>query len=310
MRLIEAIPNVSEGRRTSTMEALVTAIGETPDARLLDHSADPSHNRSVFTLVGDAPALLEAIVRIFRVAVREIDLRHHTGAHPRIGAVDVVPFVPLGATPMSDCVTLARAVAADVAHRFSIPIYLYEAAAADPDRRRLEDIRRGQFEGLGDRRPRQAHPPDFGPAVPHPSAGATAVGARGPLVAYNVNLATGDVEVARRIARLIRERTGGLPGVKAMGVELSHRGLTQVSMNLVDYRRTAVPEAFAFVKREAGRLGVEIADSEIVGLAPAAALAGATRAELQLDPLSLDPVLETRLAAPVLGPSGPPGGTP
>ena len=310
MGLIEAIPNVSEGRRIPVVEALAAAIVETPGARLLDHSADPSHNRSVFTLVGDAPALLDAVVRIFRVAVREIDLRHHTGAHPRIGAVDVVPFVPLGDTPLSDCVALARTVAKAVANRFSIPTYLYGAAATTAARRHLEDVRRGQFEWLADQMGPHGRHPDFGPAVPHVSAGATAIGVRGPLVAYNVNLATDDVEIARRIARLIRERDGGLPGVKAMGIELAHRGLAQVSMNLIDYQQTTVPEAFAFVKREAGRLGVGIVDSEIVGLAPADALAGATEAELQLGPLSLDQVLERRLAAPPVVPSSPPSGTP
>jgi glutamate formiminotransferase len=310
VKLIEAIPNVSEGRRISVVEALAAAVDKTPGARLLDYSADPSHNRSVYTLVGDAPALLDAVVRLVRVAVREIDLGRHTGAHPRIGAVDVVPFVPLGDTPLSDCVTLARSVAEAVANRFAIPILLYEAAATAPGRRRLEDIRRGQFEGLADRMRRDGHQPDFGPAVPHPSAGATAIGARGPLVAYNVNLATADIEIARRIARSIRERAGGLPGVKAMGIALTHRGLAQVSMNLTDYRRTDVPEAFAFVKREASRLGVGIADSEIVGLAPADALAGATGTELQLDPLSLDRVLETRLAAPPAASSGPLSGIP
>ena len=299
MRLIEAIPNVSEGRRTAVVDALATAIVETPGARLLDHSADPSHNRSVFTLVGDAAALVEALLRVFAIAVREVDLRHHTGAHPRMGAVDVVPFVPLQHTPLSACITLARTVADAVATRFSIPVYLYEAAATGPARQRLEDVRRGQFEGLAERM-RQDWRPDFGPASPHPSAGATAIGARGPLVAYNVNLATGDVEIARRIASLIRTRAGGLPAVKAMGVDLAHRRLAQVSMNLVDYRQTPIPEAFAFVKREAARLGVGIADSEIIGLVPAEALDGATEADLQLDRFSLDQVLEKRLAAPAV----------
>ena len=248
-------------------------------AHLLDWSADPSHNRSVFTMVGGRDDLAAAVLRLFTVAVEHIDLRRHRGEHPRIGAVDVVPFVPLGETPMDDCVDLARRVGHEVADRFGIPVFWYEEAAVNESRRPLEAIRRGQFEGFSAKMRAPGWSPDCGPATPHPSAGASAVGARAPLIAFNVNLTTDDVAAARRIAGKIRERDGGLPGVKALGIRLRHRGIAQVSTNVVDYRRSSLETVLDAVLREAAALGVEVGGTELVGLVPAEALpaAGAER---------------------------------
>ena len=232
-----------------------------------------------------------------RVAVHTIDLRTHDGEHPRIGAVDVVPFVPLGDATMADCVELARSVGRQIADRFGVPVYLYEARGPRSGSAASADIRRGQFEGLAEKMTRLEWRPDFGPAHPHPTAGATVVGAREILVAYNVNLATARLDIARRIASLIRERDGGLPGVKALGLSLPHRGIVQVSMNLVDHRTTALRVVFDRIAAEAARDGVDVLESEIVGLVPAAALADTTPEHLRLIGFSPDQVLEERLRA-------------
>ena len=296
-RMIEAVPNISEGRRTAVVRAAVEAIEEVPDVRVLDWSSDPSHNRSVITLAGDADPLREAILRLFDVAVERIDLRRHRGEHPRIGAVDVVPFVPLGDTPMAACIDLAHATGRDVAERVQVPVLLYEEAATSAGRRRLEHVRRSQFEGLGAKLLQPAWRPDFGPPRPHPSAGAAAIGARGPLIAFNVNLASGDVDIARRIARTVRASGGGLPHVKAIGVRLSSpRNLVQVSMNLTDYRRTPLWVALTSVAREAARLGVEIAGTELIGLVPQAAVDGSAGGRPMPDVIRPDRTIEARLA--------------
>jgi glutamate formiminotransferase / 5-formyltetrahydrofolate cyclo-ligase len=293
--LIECIPNVSEGRRPGVVAELADAAAKTPGVTLLDRSSDPSHHRSVLTMAGDAAPLSAAVVRLFDAAIRLIDLREHHGVHPRIGAVDVVPFVPLEGAAMAACVTLAREVAAEVASRFALPVYLYEEAARAPERRRLERIRRGQFEGLAGKMRDPAWQPDFGPAEPHPSAGASAIGARGPLIAYNINLATDRLDVARAIATTVRESSGGLPCVKAMGVPLAARGLVQVSMNLTNYAVTPLRRAFDAVAAEAARYEVDVLESEIVGLVPAEALADASPKQLRLAGFGPDRVLEERL---------------
>ena len=295
LRLVEAVPNVSEGRRPGILRELAAAAGGVPGARLLDWSADPSHNRSVFTMAGTADELAAAVLRLFAVAVRHIDLRRHQGEHPRMGAVDVVPFVPLGDTPMGVCVDLARRVGREVAGRFAIPIFWYGEAAAGEHRRPLEAVRRGQFEGLPAKMRAPGWGPDCGPAAPHPSAGASAVGARAPLIAFNVNLTTDDLSAARRIAGRIRERDGGLPGVKALGMRLAHRGIAQVSTNVVDYRRSSLEAVLAAVVREAGALGVEVGGTELVGLVPADALPAAGAERLRIDGFTPDRVLEVRL---------------
>lgn len=296
MAIIESIPNVSEGRRPDAVERMASAIRGTPGARLLDWSSDPSHNRSVFTMVGDAPSLKAATLALFECALAEIDLRVHQGEHPRVGAVDVVPFVPIEGATMADCISLARDVAATVAERFAVPVYLYEDAATDPARRNLEDIRRGGFEGLREKMSTHGWAPDFGPSQPHDSAGASVIGARMPLIAYNINLNTDRLEVAKKIAAAIRFSSGGLRYVKAMGVMLEDRNLAQVSMNLTNYQKTPIFRVFDLVKREAERHGVTILESELVGLVPAAALMAAAEYYLQIEGFSAPKqVLENRM---------------
>jgi glutamate formiminotransferase len=293
--IVESIPNVSEGRRLDLVERLAESVRSTPGARLLDYSADPSHNRSVFTLAGEPAGVGDAVLALCSEAVAVIDLRTHLGEHPRIGAVDVVPFVPLEGATMDVCVALARDVGARIAARLNVPVYLYEEAAAHGGRRKLEDIRRGGFESLGARMAAGDWPPDFGPPAPHPSAGATVVGARRPLIAYNINLNTDRLDVARAIAAVIRESSGGFKFVKAAGFRLAHRGIVQVSMNLTNYEHTSMFAVFEAVRREAARHGVSILESEIIGLVPAAALDNPGGVDLQLARFSRDQILENRL---------------
>jgi glutamate formiminotransferase len=295
MPIIESIPNISEGRRHEVVNAIAAAIREIPGVRLLDFSSDASHNRSVFTLAGDAAPLKEAILRLFEHTLREVDLRVHEGEHPRLGAVDVVPFVPIEGATMDECVRLAKDVASEVARRFGVPVYLYEEASANPARKNLEDIRRGEFEGLAAKMATEGWAPDFGPSTPHESAGATVIGARMPLIAYNINLNTDRVDVAKKIAAAIRQSSGGFRYVKAAGFKLEDRNLAQVSMNLTNYEKTPIFRVFETVKREAERYGVSILESEIVGLIPAAALHGAAEYYLQIAGFKPDQILENKL---------------
>ena len=296
MALIECVPNISEGRRASVVEMLAGEARAVPGVRMLNYSADPSHNRSVFTMAGDRAGLKAAVLAMAWCAVRTIDMRSHQGAHPRVGAVDVVPFIPLGDTSMSECVELAREVGRAIAERLNVPVYLYEEAAPREARRRLEDIRRGQFEGLAAKMNEADWAPDFGPSAPHPTAGATVVGARRALIAYNVNLATANLGVAKQIARAVRERNGGLKYVKALGLPLPHRGIVQVSMNLTDFTQTPIQAVFDRIVSEARKSGVEVLESEIVGLIPEAAIAATSPAALRLPEFSEDQILERRLA--------------
>jgi len=293
--VIECIPNVSEGRRTEIVAAMAAALRGIPGVRLLDHSSDPSHNRSVFTMAGDATGIERAVLALFERAVADIDLRGHSGEHPRLGAVDVVPFVPIEGVTMADCVALARKVGAEGAARFQIPVYLYEEASANPARKNLEDIRRGEFEGLAKKMATAGWTPDFGPATPHPSAGAAVIGARMPLIAYNINLATDRLDVAKKIAAAIRHSSGGYRFVKAMGITLEDRGIVQVSMNLTNFEKTPIFRVFETVKREAARYGVAILESEIVGLVPAAALMSTAEFYLQIEGFKPAQVLENKL---------------
>jgi glutamate formiminotransferase len=296
MPIIESIPNVSEGRRADVIDEMAAAIRAT-GARLLDRSSDASHNRSVFTLAGDAAALKAATLALVDVATRAIDLREHRGEHPRLGAVDVIPFVPIEGCTMADCVALAKDVGAAMADRFGVPVYLYEEASTNPARRTLEDIRRGEFEGLAAKMASPGWAPDFGPSAPHPTAGASVVGARFPLIAYNINLDTDRLDVAKKIAAAIRHSSGGLRYVKAMGVMLEDRKLAQVSMNLTNHEKTPIVRVFEMVKREAARYGVSIRESEIVGLIPSAALTSAAEYYLQLEGFTADQVLEKKLTS-------------
>lgn len=295
--VIEAVPNVSEGRRADVIDALRSAVSGVSGVLLLDSSADASHNRSVYTLAGTAAALHEAVMRLFHIAVARIDLRQHQGVHPRIGAVDVVPFIPLDGSTMEDCVDLARRVACSVADAYALPVFLYEEAATRPERRRLEWIRKGQFEGLADKMPQAAWRPDFGPSSPHVSAGASAIGARRPLIAFNVNLEGGSREIARSIAEEIRESSGGLPCVKALGLWLETQGVAQVSMNLTDFTRTPIARAFDAVVRAAHARDVQVRESELIGLIPEAALAGTTPERIGLGHFRRSQILEERIRA-------------
>jgi glutamate formiminotransferase / 5-formyltetrahydrofolate cyclo-ligase len=297
MPIIECIPNVSEGRRGDIIEAIAAAIRAVPGVRLLDYSSDQSHNRSVFTMAGDAAAVRAAVLAMYERAVPAIDLRQHSGEHPRLGAVDVVPFVPIEGVTMQDCVALARDVAQEVASRFQVPVYLYEEASSNPARKNLEDIRRGEFEGLAAKMSSAGWVPDFGSAAPHQTAGASVIGARMPLIAYNINLATDRVDVAKKIAAAIRHSSGGFRFVKAAGFELKDRGVVQVSMNLTNYEKTPIFRVFETVKREAERYGVQVLESEIVGLVPAAALNAAAEYYLQIAGFKPDQVLENKLRA-------------
>jgi len=293
--IIECVPNISEGRRAEVVAGIVDAVRRVPGARVLDYSSDASHNRSVITMAGDADPLKAAVLALFEAAVGAIDLRTHTGEHPRMGAVDVVPFVPIEGVTMEACVALAKDTARSVAERFAVPVFLYEEASSNPLRKNLEDIRRGEFEGLAAKMATDGWAPDYGPPAPHPSAGASVIGARMPLIAYNINLATDRIEVAKKIAAAVRFSSGGFRYVKAMGVTLVDRGLVQVSMNLTNYEKTPILRVFEAVKREAERYGVNVVESEIVGLVPANALIDVALSTLQLTDFKTDQILETRL---------------
>ncbi len=295
MAIIECIPNVSEGRRPEVIERLAAAIRSVSGVRLLDYSSDASHNRSVFTYIGDADSVKRATLALFEAAVPVIDLRAHKGEHPRLGAIDVVPFVPIDGVTMEQCVALAKDVGASIAERFAVPVFLYEEAASKPARKNLEDIRRGEFEGLADKMRAPEWTPDFGPREPHASAGAVVVGARMPLIAYNINLNTSRLDVAKKIAAAIRQSSGGLRYVKAAGFLLEDRNIAQVSMNLTNYQKTPMFRVFEIVKREAERYGVSILESEIVGLVPSAALVSAAEFYLQLERFGPDQILENKL---------------
>ena len=270
--LIECVPNFSEGRRTGIVDALAEAVTRSPAVVLLDRTSDPDHNRSVLTFAGPAPAVVQAMEGAVAVALENIDMRRHEGQHPRIGAVDVIPFVPLGDTTMESCVELARDFGRRIAERFELPVYLYARAATRSDREVLADIRRPQFEGLAELIGQPEHAPDFGPPRLHRTGGAVAVGARPFLIAYNINLESDDVELAKRIARRVRERSGGLPRVQALGLYLDELGCAQVSMNLLDFDVTPIWLVWETVGALAHADGVELRESELIGLCPQAAL--------------------------------------
>jgi glutamate formiminotransferase / formiminotetrahydrofolate cyclodeaminase len=300
--LVECVPNFSEGRDPAKVEAILAAIREVPHVFVLAHESDEDHNRSVITLAGAPEAVAEAAVRAVGKAAELIDLTRQTGAHPRIGATDVVPFIPVHGVTIDDCVALAKKAAREIWERYRIPVYLYEAAAQRPERTNLEKIRKGQFEGLREevlRNPDRA--PDVGEPRLHATAGATVVGARKFLIAYNINLDTPDVEIAKKIARTIRFSNGGLPFVKAMGVDLRARNLAQVSMNLTDFEQTPVHVVFEAVKREAESHGVGVVGSEIVGLIPRRAIEMTAEAYLKVENFSAAQVFENRLEDSLLG---------
>ena len=295
--IVEVVPNFSEGRDAAKVDAITEAIRSVRGIAILDREMDADHNRSVVTFAGPATAVVEAAFRGVERAIGLIDLRYHTGVHPRVGAVDVVPFVPVEGVTLEDCVRLANELGMRLWESLQVPVYLYEAAARRPDRINLENIRRGQFEGLRDEvRTNPNRHPDFGNAELHPSAGATVVGARKFLIAYNINLNTADVEIAKRIAKGIRFSSGGFRYVKSMGVPLASRNLAQVSMNLTDFEQTPIHRVFETVRAEAARHGASIVGSEIVGLIPKRALEMTAEWYLQLENFHPSLVLENRLA--------------
>jgi glutamate formiminotransferase len=298
--LIECVPNFSEGRRPEVVAEIVRAVGQIDGVTLLDHSLDATHNRSVVTFAGAAEPVVRAATAAVGRALELIDMTQHTGAHPRIGAVDVIPFVPLSGTRLEECVDLARRFGEQIAQRFVLPVYLSGAAALRPERTRLADVRRGQYEalreGIGTDPDRD---PDFGPRRIHPRGGAVAVGARKPLIAFNVNLATDDLALAKRIAHTIRESSGGMPAVQAMGILLVNPGeprMAQVSLNLVDGERTGIPPVVNAIRVLAREAGTDIAHCELIGLAPAGALLEIAADALGLRGFSEDQALELRLA--------------
>ncbi|HUX44400.1 MAG TPA: glutamate formimidoyltransferase [Terracidiphilus sp.] len=293
--LVECVPNFSEGRDKAKVDAIVQAM-QMPGVHLLDREMDADHNRCVITLAGEREAIQEAVIRGVGKAAELIDLTTHTGAHPRMGAADVIPFIPIKGVTLEDCVSMARHVGEQIAARFGIPVYLYEAAASTPERQGLEQVRKGQFEGIRDEiGTNPARKPDFGEARVHPTAGVTAVGARKFLIAYNVFLNTADVDVAKKVAKAVRFSSGGLRYVKGAGFLV--RGMAQVSMNLTDFEQTPIHRVFEFVKREAARYGVVPVSSEIIGLIPKLALEQAAEWFLQVEKFDSSLILENRLAA-------------
>jgi len=294
MRLIECVPNVSEGRDLARLQGIADAVKRVPGVSLLDWSADPDHNRSVFTYVGEPEAVFAATQALCGEALALVDMRTHTGAHPRLGAVDVIPFVPLRGVTTDEAVQLARRLGAWLGDQ-GVPVYYYQDAATRPDRVALPDVRRGEYEGLADRLATEAGRPDAGPAEFNARSGASIVGVRFPLIAFNANLGTSDLDVAKRIAEAVRFSSGGYRHVRAMGVPLESKGQVQVSMNFVHYDETPIHRVLETIRAEAAARGVEVTGCELIGMAPLAAFEEAIRHYLQLHDFSLDQIIENRL---------------
>ncbi|MDO5734501.1 MAG: glutamate formimidoyltransferase [Eubacteriales bacterium] len=293
--IIESVPNFSCGRDPAVLAKILAPLEAQRGVKVLDYSSDYDHNRSVVTVMGEPEALLEALFQSIKVASELIDLREHQGEHPRMGACDVVPFIPLRNADLADCTKLAEELGERVGCELEIPVYLYESSARQAERKNLAKIRKGQFEGFAEKIQQAEWAPDFGPAKVHPSAGCTAIGARMPLIAFNINLNSSDLAIADAIAKKVRHIGGGLRFVKGMGVELKERGIVQVSMNLVNYEKSAIYQAFEMVKMEAKRYGVEVIGSELIGLAPMQALIDSAIYYLQIENFSADQIIEHRL---------------
>ena len=294
-KIVECVPNFSEGRDLEKIDRIVAPFRARSGVKLLDYSNDEDHNRLVVTLIGEPEALRDAVIEAIGVAVELIDLNHHRGQHPRMGAVDVVPFIPIKNVTMDEAVSLSREIGEKVAGLYHLPVFLYEKSATAPHRENLAAVRKGEFEGMAEKMKLPEWHPDYGFAGCHPTAGVVAIGARMPLVAYNINLSTDNLEIATKIAKNIRHINGGLRYVKAMGVELKERNITQVSINMTDYTRTALYRAFELVRIEARRYGVTILGSEIVGLVPMEALIDTASYYLGLENFSMRQVLESRI---------------
>ncbi|HQC88446.1 MAG TPA: glutamate formimidoyltransferase [Acetomicrobium sp.] len=295
VKLIECVPNYSEGRRTDVIEAIVRPFKDVKGCYLLDYRADPDHNRLVVSLVGEPEALEKALIKSAKIAIENINLNNHQGAHPRIGVIDVIPFVPLRNISMEECVEFSRKFA-DLFHKETgVPVYFYEESALRADRRNLEVIRRGQYEALKKEITKPERHPDIGAPELHPTAGATVIGARKFLIAFNVNLHTKNVSVAKAIAKAIRASSGGFSAVKAIGLELREKGMTQVSMNIVDFEKNAMYRVLELIKAEAKRWGVLVAETEVYGIVPAAALLDSASYYMQIAGFDPDQVIELRL---------------
>lgn len=294
-KIMECVPNFSEGRDLQKIDKIVAPFRGKQGVKLLDYSNDEDHNRLVVTVVGEPEPLRDAVLEAIGVAVELIDLNHHQGQHPRMGAVDVVPFIPIRNVTMEEAVALSKEVGKEVAKRYNLPVFLYEKSASAPHRENLAAVRKGEFEGMAEKIKQPEWHPDFGLPERHPTAGTVAIGARMPLVAYNINLNTPSLEIAHDIAKKIRFIGGGLRYCKAMGVELKDRGITQVSINMTDYTRTALYRAFELVRVEARRYGVSIVGSEIIGLVPMEALIDTASYYLGLENFSMEQVLEARM---------------
>jgi glutamate formiminotransferase len=294
-RIIECVPNFSEGRNSEKIERIVEPFRAKKGLKLLDYQKDDDHNRLVVTVVGEPDALKTAVIDAMGCAIEVIDLRTHQGQHPRMGATDVVPFIPIKNVSMEEAVEFSKEVAKEVAQKYSLPVFLYEKSASRPERQNLANIRKGQFEGMADKIKLPEWKTDFGPQKIHPRAGVTAMGVRMPLVAYNVNLDSNNIEIANAIAKKVRHISGGLRYCKGIGIELKDRGLVQVSMNMTDYTQTALYRAFELIKVEASRYGVNVVGSEIVGLVPMEALMDTAAYYLGLEDFSMEQVLESRI---------------
>lgn len=293
-RLVECVPNISEGRRLDIVEQVLDTVRGKDGVKLLDYSSDADHNRTVITLVGDPDAMKTSLVALVGKALELIDLREHHGQHPRMGAVDVIPFIPIKDMTKEDCVALSKELAQTLYDTYQIPSFLYEDSASAPHRQNLATLRKGEFEGMAEKVKTEEFRPDFGDSI-HESFGIVAIGARPFLVAFNVNLNTDDIEVANKIAKAVRHLSGGLRYVKGMGVKLEERGIVQVSMNCTDYTKTPLYRVFELVKLEASRYGVSVVGSEIIGLLPMAALIDTASWYLRTEDFQMDQVLERRL---------------
>ena len=282
-KIMECIPNISEGRRLDLVEEFADIVRAVPGVTLIDYSSDASHNRSVFTFLGDPDQVMEAAFRFAQHAVEKIDLRVHEGEHPRMGAVDVIPFVPIRDMDMQECVERSKVLGERLANELDLPVFLYEESASAPHRKNLAAIRKGQFEGMAAKVLEDQWHPDFGGNRIHTSAGVVAVGARQPLIAFNINLDTSDVSIAKKIAKIIREKDGGFRAVKALGVMLEERNIAQVSINMCDYKQTPLYRVLEFVRFEAARYGVHVVGTEIIGLAPMMAFVDAADYYLQIE---------------------------
>ncbi|GAA0178260.1 glutamate formimidoyltransferase [Clostridium sediminicola] len=294
-KVVECIPNFSEGRDKKVIEKIIDAVRNREGIKLLDYSSDKDHNRTVVTFVGEPELVKEAILDMANKVYENIDMTKHEGEHPRMGALDVVPFVPVSEVTMEECIDIANRVGKVIGEKYNVPVYLYEEAASSPERQNLAKVRKGQYEGFFEKIKEKKWIPDYGPVNMNSKSGCVAIGARVPLVAFNINLGTDNVEIATKIAKIVRHIGGGLRYVKAMGVTLQDRNIVQVSMNLVNYEKTAVYRAFEMVKMEAKRYGVPVIGSEVIGLVPMAALIGAAEYYLQIEEFSTDQILEKRL---------------